>query len=784
MTRSASLLTFLSALAICSSGLHAQNCSYTYGRPSDGSLIRINGTSSPSIQITSLGLPDATVGIPYGAQFTAAEGTPPYSWSVSGLPAGLSYDSKSGIVRGIPEIAGYYVLCVSVSDASDQSATATSFISVMEAAPLRMVTTSLTPGVVGTAYATGFTATGGFSPYTFTLSSGVLPAGLTLTSAGVLAGTPTAFGQFRFSVKVTDSNGITDIGDYLLTIAPAPLAVTGTVGNITAGSPINLQFGASGGVPPYTFAISGSIPSGTRLSNGALTGTANSAGTFQFTVAVTDSRGTVATRTFILTITAAPLRVTGTAPNGQVGAAYAAPFDAVGGTPPYTFSAIGLPPGLRLTGSTLTGTPTSEGTFVVTLAVTDATGARASGEFTLTVTPPPLVIGTRTLPNGTVGSAYDATLAATGGVAPYVWTVTGAPEGVTAASNGILSGTPTQAGSYTLNARVADAKGTITSASFILTVAIPPLAVSTATLPAATVGTAFNTTLAATGGVSPYTFSATGLPAGVTLSPAGVLSGTATAPGSTTIAIMVRDSSGASVTRNYTLDIGLPSAPAVNLTGLPAASNPSTQPRLQIGLGAAYPGPVTVTLTLTFTADSGPDDPAVQFSSGGRTAQITVPAGSTTAATDVGVQTGTVAGNITITARLSAFSSDITPAPAPVRTIRITPTAPVISSVTSARNPTGFTVTINGYASSRELTQATFQFGGAAGSTLQTTQLAVTVDALFTQWYTSSAAAPFGSQFTFTQPFTVQGSTQSVASVTVTLTNRVGTSSPVTANLQ
>ena len=93
---------------------------------------------------------------------------------------------------------------------------------------------------------------------------------------------------------------------------------------------------------------------------------------------------------------------------------------------------------------------------------------------------------------------------------------------------------------------------------------------------------------------------------------------------------------------------------ALTLTGPPANSNPATQPRLQIVFGNSYPVDVTVVLTLVFQPDSGADDPAVQFSSGGRTARITVLAGSTTGQTDVGVQTGTVAGTISSPRKLLA----------------------------------------------------------------------------------------------------------------------------------
>ncbi len=134
--------------------------------------------------------------------------------------------------------------------------------------------------------------------------------------------------------------------------------------------------------------------------------------------------------------------------------------------------------------------------------------------------------------------------------------------------------------------------------------------------------------VAATGGVPPYTWSASGLPTGITFA-AGSFAGSPTQPGTANISVTVTDSAGTTATRSYTVPIALPSAPALNIGG-PGTSNPGTQQQLQIGIGTPYPGPINVTLTLTFTPDSGADDPAVQFQTGGRTTQVTIPAGSTT----------------------------------------------------------------------------------------------------------------------------------------------------------
>jgi virginiamycin B lyase len=224
--------------------------------------------------------------------------------------------------------------------------------------------------------------------------------------------------------------------------------------------------------------------------------------------------------------------------------------------------------------------------------------------------------------------------------------------------------------------------------------------------------------------------------------------------------------------------------PNLALTALPATVTADTQYNLQPSLGAAFPVAVTVNLTLTFTPASGADDPAVQFSSGGRSTTFTIPAGATAAPTAVGIQTGSVAGVLTITAQLLIGAQDITPTPAPSTTSSITLSAPVITSVAVTPSSTGFSVSVIGYSTSRQVTSATFQFNAASGTTIQTGTLTIATTTLFSQYYQSSASAPFGSQFNLVQPFTVQGNTQGVLSVTVTLMNSIGTSTPVTGNVQ
>jgi hypothetical protein len=764
-----------------------------------GNIVSGNDTiqivNTPPLGITTTALPSAAFGIGYSYTLTGTGGTPPYTWAASGLPPALSVASGTGVISGLVQEGGSYLVTVVLLDAAGATVNA-QFPLVVGPPPLTIAPTSSMPsGVVGVVYQGSVFAYGGASPYTFSLGGGSLPDGVTLTSNGLVYGTPKTAGQFSFTVVVTDAAGGFASRGFSVTIQPAPLNITGgPTGPVAAGTPINITFTGTGGLGPYVFNLSGGLPPGTAFNNGVLSGTPTTAGAFTFRVTVTDSTGAAFSNSFTLTVTAAALSLGGSLSNGKVGVPYAGQIAATGGVSPYSYAGSGLPGGLTLSAAgAITGTPTTVGQFTLSATVTDSKGATAGGRFAIIIAPADLSIVTASLPDGVVGAAYSAALTASGGVPPYTWTVTGLPAGLTATAAGAIGGTPTTAGKFTVSATVKDASGAASSVgasvtrSFSLTIAPTPLIISTATAPNGTVGTAYSTSFAASGGTLPYTFSASGLPAGLSMSTAGAISGTPTAPGTATILVTVKDAAGASTSKSFTVTIGLPPAPPLNfnIAGISDTASPLQQPRLQVALGSGYPVDVVVTLTLTFAPDSGADDPTIQFSSGGRTARITVPAGATAGATDVGVQTGTVAGLIAITAQLQASGQDVTPSPAPRRTIRIAAAPPVIvpGTLTAVRNSTGFTVTLTGFATDREVTQAAFVFTAAAGSSLQTTTLTVALDAMFVTYFGGSSATPFGSQFTYTQPFTVSGSAQSIASVSVTLVNRIGQSTAVTATL-
>ncbi|WP_427917053.1 putative Ig domain-containing protein [Xanthomonas campestris] len=471
-----------------------------------------------------------------------------------------------------------------VSNASIARATGTGTI-INDDAVVTVGPASLPSATAGSAYSQNLSASGGTAPYTFTVTAGALPAGLTLSPAGVLSGTPTATGSFNFTASATDSgNPTTGSRAYALVVAganvilPATTLPAGTAGQAYSSAITP----AAGGIAPYTYAVTaGALPAGITLNSatGAVTGTPTSAGNFAFSVTATDSTsGTAsqATQSYAVTIAAPTIVVAPSAlPTATRGTAYSQTLSASGGTAPYTYtlSAGSLPAGLTLASNgTLSGTATAEGSFTVTVRATDAGNFTGDQAYSLTVAAPNLALPASNLPAGTAGQAYTAAISpATGGTAPYSYALTAGalPSGVVLdAATGALSGTPTVSGTFNFTLTVTDSTpspAAQASQSYTLSIAGATLVPGQPTLPPAVRGTPYSQVLTATGGVAPYTYSlASGtLPAGLTLASNGVLSGTPTAEGSTSFTIAVADAGNATATQAYTFTVSTAAPVAV-----------------------------------------------------------------------------------------------------------------------------------------------------------------------------------------------------------------------------
>jgi len=218
----------------------------------------------------------------------------------------------------------------------------------------------------------------------------------------------------------------------------------------------------------------------------------------------------------------------------------------------------------------------------------------------------------------------------------------------------------------------------------------------------------------------------------------------------------------------------LPS-PSVVFSG-PPTSPAATQPSLTFQLSQPYPIALAGTMTLTFTPSQGePDDPSIQFASGGRTFNFTLAANSSTTPA-VQIQSGTVAGNITVTLTLTASGVNVTPSSIVPVVINIPKSTPIITAQHIVRNGTTITIYVTGYSTSRDMTNAYFDFTPATGAKLSVSNFTVPVGTLFTGWFSSAASNQYGSAFTYFQSFTLNNDAASIGSVTVTLENSQGKS--------
>jgi len=546
--------------------------------------MRVAG-AAPSITTSSL--PSGTVGVTYPQQNLSANGgLPPYTWSISAgaLPDGLAL-SGGGAITGTPTKVKNYSFTVKVSDLLTLSDTQAFQVAINPATPPTISTISLAPATAGTAYQQQtFSATGGTLPFTWSISAGSLPAGLTLAPNGTLSGTPTAVGTSNFTVKVTDAASQSDTKAFQIVVSPAPTPLSITTSSLPAGEVGAVYpqqtLSATGGAPPYTWAITtGSLPAGLTLAaNGAIAGTPTAAGTSNFTVTVTDAPGQPATKALQIVINPPPTVSTSSLPAGEVGAAYPQQtLSAIGGAPPYTWAitAGSLPAGLTLAATgVITGTPTAAGTSNFTVTVTDAAHQSATKALQIVINPPP-TISTTSLPSGTAGTIYtQQNLAATGGVPPYTWTVSAGslPSGLSLASTGAITGTPTAAGTSNFTVKVTDSAN-LSDTKALQIVITAPLTVTTSSLPSGTVGAAYTQqTLSASGGTSPYTWSvsAGSLPAGLALAASGAITGTPTAAGTSSFTVKVTDAANQSNTKALQIVVNpAPTPPTISTTSLP-----------------------------------------------------------------------------------------------------------------------------------------------------------------------------------------------------------------------
>jgi hypothetical protein len=770
------------------------------------------------LTITQTTLPVASQNTPYSTTLAGNGGTPPYSWSLTSTANdGLTIGATTGTISGTPTATGQFTLSVLLTDS--QGLTASKLFAVTVSTALSILTTSLPAGTLNVVYPTQtLSAGGGQPPYRWivvTTGPGNLPPGLTLDGVfGRISGTPTASGTFPFELMVTDNNANTATGTLSITVGGNIVITPATLPNASVNTAYSQTLSATGGTAPYTWTVSaGSLPVGLTLgaNTGIISGTPQLPGSATFTVTATDVNKITGQAAYTLTVSG-PVTITTTSlPDGTIGTAYSQTLAATGGTTPYTWAVTTgtLPAGLTLAASTgiISGTPTAAAISSFTVTVTDAGGVTAKQALSI-ATATALTVTPTTLPAAVVGTAFTQKFTAAGGKAPYTFALTGTlPAGFTfTASTATIAGTAAAAeiGTFTISAT--DASGRVVNLALTLTATVAPLTITQTSLPAATVGVAYTATLTATGGVLPYKFALAlgNLPSGFTFTASSAtISGTATAAESGNFSVSVTDSAGTIYTQALTLTVNNPPPPtttvAVNFPGANQFGF-NQQPTVAVSIAAPYPVDISGSITLTFAPSVAPptgatgtiDDAMIQFASGGRVVNFTIPAGSTTptgqttcASSIPGVacvMTGTTAGTITLTTSLTAGGVPLT-GPKPT-TIVNKPGMPSINanSVTLQQTPGGVTVTVSGFSSTRDMVSGLFQFVPATSNvTFASKDITVQLAAAFSTWWSNTAQSnPYGTEFTLTVPFSLSTQSTAVVSVTVTLTNSQGASTSVT----
>ena len=294
-------------------------------------------------------------------------------------------------------------------------------------APVVVTTESLPTWTVGYAYdPQTLTATGGIGAYKWTVVSGSLPTGASLSSAGVITGTLTQTGTYTFKVRAEDTCEIPGEKQLSIRVNPPPSISSATMPPATINTPYDRAVPVVDGSGTMIFVITdGVAPPGTELQlSGQLTGTPSQIGVFPFTVRVTDGRGAIGTRQISLQIHPPPVMAATVVPDWTEGRVYTVQFNASLGTGGFTWSVADgtvpttspLDPAL----GKIAGPAGPAGTYEFTLHATDSAGAVASRSFTAKVNAPPTVASSL-LPPAAIGRPYAATLAIDGGTPPFTW---------------------------------------------------------------------------------------------------------------------------------------------------------------------------------------------------------------------------------------------------------------------------------------------------------------------------------------------------------------------------
>lgn len=531
-------------------GNHTLRLEVVANGPNNSAVGNLNSitleATAAAVPVVSYALWQGTQGLAFSKQIPATNSPTGYALATGNLPGGLALNTSTGLVSGTPVVSGNFTASFSASNAAGTSTPQTIGFAIAPTTKPVINSALSANATMGTPFAYQITASN--SPISFSATG--LPGGLALnTASGAITGTPTLYGSYAAKISATNANGTTT-QNLSLTVAPVlPLITNNGSASGRAGSAFSYRIMATN--VPRSFAASG-LPAGLTLNatSGAITGIPASAGNTTVTLSATNPAGTVTKAITFVIVPQPPSITTVATANGTVGQAHSRAISTTNN--PVKFSAIGLPPGLTInaTSGIVGGTPTVDGTYLSRVTATNA-GGSSTQNLTYSIAPVrPVLTNNGTL---TVRAGTPVNYRITAVNAPRSFAASGLPGGLTVnATSGLISGTPSIAGNFSMNLTATNPAGTGFKNLPAVVLPMVPVITSSNTRSAA-VSQPFSHQITASN--SPTRFGASGLPAGLTVNgTTGLLSGSPMASG-LFAAKLTAMNAGGTATQNFTLTV-------------------------------------------------------------------------------------------------------------------------------------------------------------------------------------------------------------------------------------